>query len=139
MTINLQPDTRLECLVLGPLLTTSADGQFAGVAYLSTVSTSRSRELLDKALSSLLVAVAGDSEEATCLYKLHYEQRSGSASVDVDGAKVGLPHLPLDLAFNDSIMGRVREAWGSVTKDNEGARYMKFDDREGAVDDDRYD
>ena len=118
------------------------DGLFLGVVYLSTVSGPISRELLEKALSLLLAAVAGDSGDATYLYKLHYEQRGGLASVDVDGSVVSLPSLPLDLAFNDSVMDRVRAAWEVVTKGDEsaeGTEYMVFDDREGAVDDDRYD
>ncbi|KAL6857861.1 Rab proteins geranylgeranyltransferase component A [Amphichorda felina] len=112
------------------------------VIYLSTVFTSSSRGLLEKALSSLLAAVADDPGDVTYLYKLHFEQRGGSASVDVNGPVVGLPSLPVDLSFNDSVMDRVRAAWEVVMKGDEpaeGTEYMKFDDREGAADDDRYD
>lgn len=112
--------------------------------YLSTVSTSASRTLLEIALSSLLKAVAGlDEAPPPWLYKLRYTQVGDPASAnDVDGSVVSFPPLPLDLAFKDDVMGRVRSAWESVTKtegSDEGAEYMNFDDREGAVDDDRYD
>jgi hypothetical protein len=108
------------------------------------LSTPTSKTLLEKALSSLLAAVTGsDSESPTVLYKLSYEQTSGSStSVKVDGAIVDLPPLPLDLAFNDAVMGQVRAAWDAVTKGDEpdgSAEYMKFEDREGAVDDDNFD
>jgi len=114
------------------------------VVYLSTLLTPTSRNLLEKALSSLLAAVAnGESEAPSALYKLYYEQTSGSStSVDVDGAIVDFPPLPLDLAFNDAVMGQVRAAWDAVTKGDEpdgSAGYMKFEDREGAVDDDNFD
>ena len=108
------------------------------------MSTPASKTLLEKALSSLLAAVTdSDSESATVLYKLSYEQTNGSStSVNVDGAVVDLPPLPLDLAFNDAVMGQVRAAWDAVTKDDEpdgSVEYMKFEDREGAVDDDNFD
>lgn len=86
--------------------------------------------------------MADDPGDVTYLYKLHFEQRGGSASVDVNGPVVGLPSLPVDLSFNDSVMDRVRAAWEVVMKGDEpaeGTEYMKFDDREGAADDDRYD
>ena len=111
-----------------------ANNSSIGVVYLSTLSTPTSRILLEKALSS---------ESPTVRYRLSYEQTRGSStSVNVDGAVVDLPPLPLDLAFNDAVMGQVRAAWDAVAKGDEpdgSAEYMKFEDREGAVDDDNFD
>ncbi|ODA83248.1 hypothetical protein RJ55_01760 [Drechmeria coniospora] len=100
--------------------------------YLSTVSTPRSKDMLDAALSCLL---ATSPEPVGCLYKLRYDQKGGTGSFTVDGGcgTFGLP--PLDLAFNDSALASVREAWDMVVPNGEGD-YMQFNDREGAFDED---
>lgn len=88
-------------------------------------------------------ALPTQGQHPSCLYKLRYGQTGSSAtSTTVDGPIVSFPPLPLDLSFNDGVMGRIRSAWESVMKTDEsvdGAEYMNFEDREGAVDDDRYD
>lgn len=43
----------------------------------------------------------------------------------------------LGLAFDDSVLDPVREAWDMVTRDkvDKDAEYMQFEDREGVNDD----
>ncbi|KAF4124477.1 GDP dissociation inhibitor [Geosmithia morbida] len=114
------------------------------VIYLSTVSTPASKDVLDKALSSLLeAAVPSGQKPPPCLYKLSYEQTATTdrTNVDDDGPIVNIPPLPLDLSFNDGVMDCVQKAWESVKADDDThvSEYMKFDDREGAEDNDFYD
>lgn len=106
---------------------------------MSTMSTPKSKLLLEQALSLLSVAVSPDQEQPKCLYRLSYQQSSAATDVHVDGNTVNLPPLPLDLAFNDSVMDQVRAAWDVVTQGDEPAEdveYMNFDDREGVIDED---
>lgn len=96
-----------------------------------------SRGLLDKALTALL-ATSSDRNAVKPLYQLYYKQRDSPSSVNFDNNIIGLPALSLDVAFNDSVMDHVRAAWDAVTRGNEQgeSEYMKFENREGAVDDD---
>lgn len=111
---------------------------------MSTISSPNSKDLLEKALTSLLTAVSPDSEPPVVLYKLSYDQHSGgSTSTSVDGNVISFPVLPLDLAFNDNVMAQVKTAWDALPhkSDAEGAEgegYMNFEDREGAGDEDSY-
>lgn len=99
---------------------------------------------LEKALSSLLIAVDNNEAAPECLYQFYYEQGTSAATVvNVDGTIITLPLPSLDLAFNDSTLDPVHEAWKLVVADatgDDGVEYMKFEDREGASDyDDAYD
>lgn len=109
-----------------------------GVIYLSTISTTHSKALLEIALSSLLAAIAGPQEPPKSLYQLSYEQNSSPPSLDVDG-NVGTFAAPsLSLAFDDSVLDPVRQAWNMVAGDaaEEGVEYMVFEDREGVTEED---
>lgn len=113
------------------------------LVYLSTISTSSSKSLLTKALSSLLSAISPDSS-SPILYTLSYDQKSGGATTtSVDGNVITFPSVPLDLAFNDTVMEQVRTAWNAVVRKDaqrdESGEYMIFDDREGQGDEDVYD
>ncbi|KAF5718932.1 rab geranylgeranyl transferase component A [Fusarium mundagurra] len=114
-------------------------GQY--VIYLSTVCTTSAKSVLKKALSSLVAAVSKDQDASSPIYQVYYEQGSGSNSliVDRDVATFSLPSL--GLAFDDSILDSVHEAWKLITAESEGtpADYMQFEDREGGVDDDPFD
>lgn len=59
----------------------------------------------------------------------------------MDGNTATFPLPPVDLAFNDSVLDPVQEAWKMVLggSNEEDAEYMKFEDREGGGDDDAYD
>ncbi|KAH6887962.1 GDP dissociation inhibitor-domain-containing protein [Thelonectria olida] len=113
-------------------------GQY--VLYLSTVHDASSKSVLEKSVSSLVSAVHGD-EEASFIYQLYYTQCVGTSSaLVVDGNTATFPLPPVDLAFNDSILDSVHEAWNLVTAGPEGdVEYMKFEDRERNEDDDAYD
>ncbi|KAK5991108.1 Rab proteins geranylgeranyltransferase component A [Cladobotryum mycophilum] len=114
------------------------------VIYLSTVSSPNSQDHLGRALSSLLTAAKPGEQTAGPLYQLSYEQtgiNGASLSVEENIASFSLP--PLDLAFNDSVLGPVKEAWEFIMSDivsEEREDYMAFKDREGAeIDEDEFD
>lgn len=104
---------------------------------MSTPSHSQSRSLLDRALSSFLDAASSDGEPPKCIWRLHYEQAVGTGSLTVDNNIGTFGMLPPDLAFNDSVLIPVQQAWNMVAGTSEDTEeYMKFDDREGVNDDD---
>ncbi|KAF5612998.1 rab geranylgeranyl transferase component A [Fusarium subglutinans] len=114
-------------------------GQY--VIYLSTVYTKSAKSVLKRALSSLIAAVSKGQDESSSIYQVYYEQSGGpqSLGVDRDIATFSLPSL--GLAFDDSILESVHEAWKLINAQSEGtsAEYMQFEDREGVVDDDPFD
>ncbi|KPM37899.1 hypothetical protein AK830_g8669 [Neonectria ditissima] len=114
-------------------------GQF--VIYLSTVHDVLSKSILEKALSSLVAAVEGDDGVSRCIYQLYYDQCKGTPSLVLDDNTATFPLPPVDLAFNDSVLDPILEAWNMVMggSNEEGGEYMKFEDREGADDDDAFD
>lgn len=94
-------------------------------------------DFLDAALASLLTAVATDQEKLGTLFQLRYEQEGGGGSFTVDKKVGSFDLLPLDLAFDDSVLASVRQAWNVVMcEDASEQEYMKFEDREGAADED---
>jgi hypothetical protein len=109
-----------------------------GIIYLSTIPTANSKHLLQTASKALLTTQnAGQPTEA--LYQLYYEQRAGSGDLNVDGNIVTFPCPSISLAFDDSILQPVRQAWDTVglqDASTEGVRYMQFEDREKLDDDD---
>ncbi|KAF4979374.1 hypothetical protein FZEAL_4415 [Fusarium zealandicum] len=113
-------------------------GQY--VIYLSTVRTSSAKSILETALSSLLAVVTGSEESLSCLYQLYYEQSNGTNSLSVDGSTATFSSSSSSLAFDDSVLDSVREAW-NINTDISGNtdEYMKFEDREAGGDDDVYD
>lgn len=108
------------------------------IIYLSTIPTANSKHLLQTASKALLTSQnAGQPTEA--LYQLYYEQRAGSGDLNVDGNIVTFPCPSISLAFDDSILQPVRQAWDTVglqDASTEGVRYMQFEDREKLDDDD---
>jgi len=71
------------------------------------------------------------------LLRLQYEQSGGSTDLCAEDSVITLPGTPLSLAFDDSTLGPVKEAWKQVM--GEGAaesEYMSFPDREGEADED---
>ncbi|KAG9500138.1 hypothetical protein J7337_008606 [Fusarium musae] len=114
-------------------------GQY--VIYLSTVYTTSAKSVLNKALSSLIAAISKSQDVPSPIYQVYYEQSSGSNSLSVDRDIATFPPPPLGLAFDDSILDSVHDAWQLITAESEGtpADYMQFEDREGGVDDDPFD
>ncbi|KAH7158207.1 GDP dissociation inhibitor [Dactylonectria estremocensis] len=116
-------------------------GQY--VIYLSTVHNASSKSILEKALSSLVVTVRGGDEaipSPLSIYQLYYEQCRGTSSLVVNGNTATFPLPPVDLAFNDSVLDPIQEAWNTFLggSKEEDAQYMKFEDREGGDDEDPY-
>ncbi|RSL73317.1 hypothetical protein CEP54_000475 [Fusarium duplospermum] len=114
-------------------------GQYA--IYLSTVRTSSAKIVLEKTLSSLLAAVADGQQVPPCIYQLYYEQSIGASTLNVDGSVTTFSSSLSSLAFDDSLLDSVQQAWGLVTggPGQDEVEYMKFEDREGGGDDDAYD
>ena len=85
----------------------------------------------------------GQASSPKPLYQLYYEQSGyDTPSVDIDEQSAVFSLLPLDLAFNDSVLDPVRKAWELVmpdVTDEEAAEYMVFADREGADAEDEFD
>lgn len=80
--------------------------------------------------------VNGD-DNPKCLYQLFYKQSRGSTAIKTNSKIVQLPAPSLDLAFDDSVLESVHEAWkvavGPAAEDPE-TEYMVFADREPADD-----
>ncbi|TWU75143.1 Rab proteins geranylgeranyltransferase component A [Metarhizium rileyi] len=104
-----------------------------GTIYLSTISSSNSKSLLDKALSSFLDAIS-TPEPVKCLWRMSYEQTTGTGSFSAKESIGAFDPITADLAFNDSTLTAVNEACQFVGGVEE-EEYMKFDDREGVNDD----
>ncbi|RMJ10193.1 hypothetical protein CDV36_010191 [Fusarium kuroshium] len=114
-------------------------GQY--VIYLSTVRTWSAKIVLKKALSSLLAAVVDGQEVPPSIYQLYYEQSIGASTLNVDGSVATFSSSLSSLAFDDSLLDSVQQAWEIVTAGSgqDEVEYMKFEDREGGGDDDAYD
>ncbi|KAL3965021.1 hypothetical protein ACCO45_002025 [Purpureocillium lilacinum] len=107
------------------------------IVYLSTISDSSSKELLESALSSFLETLSPGQDQPKCLYRLSYEQRGGTGACSVDKTTGTFSPPPPHLAFDDSLLVSVRQAWDLVIGDSAAdTEYMQFEDREGAVDED---
>ncbi|OAA54187.1 rab proteins geranylgeranyltransferase component A [Cordyceps fumosorosea ARSEF 2679] len=113
------------------------------IVYLSTISTASSKALLETALLSLLHAATAVGGQAIpeVVYKLQYEQvgaKTPSLDVDEEGiVTFGAPVL--DLAFRDTTLQPVRQAWEKLTGlagEEADAEYYVFEDREGVDDED---
>jgi hypothetical protein len=105
----------------------------SGVVYFTTLATPTSKALLQSALDSLLSALGNSDETPSCLYQLYYQQSRGSSATKTDGKVLQLPAPSLGLAFDDSTLESVREAWKAVMgSEVEDSEYMVFSDREPA-------
>jgi len=83
------------------------------------------------------VGVTGDDVAPQVLYKLQYEQLSGSDTSEVDGPVFTFHAPSTSLSFNDSTLEPVHEAWKKVMGDAAAeSEYLSFEDREGAMEDD---
>lgn len=111
-----------------------------GAVYLSTIRTSSSKELLEKALDELLRAAGDETPAGKPLYRLSYEHSGVKQPSFATQGKTGIfSPLPLDLAFNDSTLAPVEQAWKFIVGETD-EEYMVFEDREGVNDeDDRFD
>lgn len=100
------------------------------VLYFTTRTCPLAKALLEAALESLLTAL----ESPQCLYQLYYQQSHGSTSIQSKGTLVHLPAPSLNLAFDDSTLESIHEAWKMVMdgkREDIDEEYMVFADREG--------
>jgi len=112
-----------------------------GVIYSSIQLPSPSgTKLLDAAINSFLDTVVEDPKPRV-LWSLRYSQQfdtSGIHQLDhkpqQSDSLIRFSSTSPDLAFDDSVLGEVMEAWKCISGDEDG--FMQFDDREvGAYDD----
>lgn len=126
----------LTCNYLVLYYHTTNRGHCLGVLYFVTPMTPSSTEALEKALASLLSALSHGEDKPEAIYKVAYQQAHAAASDSADASDT-LPSLPLDLAFSDTALGPVKDAWtkvmGQAAEDGDIV-YMKFEDREGVGD-----
>jgi hypothetical protein len=104
-----------------------------GVLYFTTLATPTSKALLQSALDSLLSALRNGDEIPKSLYQLYYQQLRGPTALKRDGNILQLPAPSLSLAFDDSTLESVREAWKVAmgpTAEEPETEYMVFTDRE---------
>ncbi|CAN8100312.1 unnamed protein product [Discula destructiva] len=113
------------------------------VLYLTTIHTPDSKSLVDKALTSVLAALANEEGRVPlCLYQLYYEQRFSTDSKVVGEGRIlnfGVP--PVSLAFEDGMLEPVQQVWQKLTSEaaeDESIQYMVFTDREGVGDDEDF-
>ncbi|KAB5528825.1 GDP dissociation inhibitor-domain-containing protein [Coniochaeta sp. 2T2.1] len=105
------------------------------VLCFTTLATPTSKALLQSALESLLSTFGSGDEGPKCLYQLYYQQSRGSTAIRTDGKVVHLPAPSLGLAFDDSTLDSVRQAWKTVMgadAEDPDTEYMVFSDREPA-------
>lgn len=114
----------------------------SGVLYFTTLATPASSSVLDNALASVLSAVAKDNggDPPQCVYQLRYDQschRRNPGSEDEDNVFT-FSSLPLDLAFNDTALDSVKDAWkkamGPFGANEAEPKYMDFENREDLED-----
>ncbi|MCJ1319549.1 Rab proteins geranylgeranyltransferase component A [Xylographa vitiligo] len=110
------------------------------VIYASTLeSGSDGFELLDIAIHKFFMTFAEEKRPST-LWRLQYSQHQlhqeheSQTEVNINDGVVTFTDSSTDLAFDDSILATVREAWTEISGNTEG--FMQFEDREiGAYDD----
>ena len=111
-----------------------------GVIYASTLQSGpQGFELLELAMQNFFMALA-EEKRPTVLWKLQYSQRQPAQEyesrpkVTINDGVISFAESSTDLAFDDSILIDVREAWNKISSDAAG--FMQFEDREvGAYDD----
>jgi len=119
---------------------------YQGVLYASTsLKGDAGFSLLNQAITSLL-AVVQEGTKPVVLYSMQYEQRSPSSRSFTPGSAnrswrsqkdthiITFPPVPLDLAFDDSVLENVRKAWEKIMG-AEAKDLMVFEDREAINDD----
>lgn len=113
-----------------------------GVIYLTTLAGSQSIQRLESALNDLLTAATpAGAATPVCLYKLQYEQsltaRKPENTVHGKVSTFAFPSPSLSLAFDDSCLAPVKDAWKLVMgADVPEDEYMVFQEREGVGEDD---
>ncbi|RFU30636.1 hypothetical protein B7463_g5691, partial [Scytalidium lignicola] len=103
------------------------------IIYVTSRYSSSSKARMEAAISTFLQK-AGDGD-AKLLYSVYYEQQRVSQTSSVEASTYRFPDPSLDLAFDDSILENVEQAWNMMIGGDEGdvdlPPFMQFDDRPG--------
>ncbi|KAF2277601.1 FAD/NAD(P)-binding domain-containing protein [Westerdykella ornata] len=108
------------------------------VLYASTSLTGESGFQLLKIAVDTLLHTVDIMPRPTVLWSMQFEQRSSSS--DEPAPAVGdqhvlkLPSSPLDLAFDDDVLDRVKSVWQQIVGED-GREFLVFEDREANADD----
>lgn len=112
--------------------------QYQGIIYATTRQSSGSRARLEAAISTFLQKA--EDGEAKLLFSVYYEQQRITETSSTEASTYKFPDPSLDLAFDDSMLENVEQAWNMVIGGSEGDEnlpaYMQFDDRPGMDADD---
>jgi hypothetical protein len=109
----------------------------SGILYASTsLASDRGRDLLNKAIDALLSTV--DTSAPEVLWSVQFQHRPSSGSdplaADLGDRVLRFPPPSMDLAFDDAVLGHVKEVWQKIMGD-EGGEFLSFQDREVYDDD----
>ncbi len=118
--------------------------------YASTTTVDEPKRRIETAVSQLLENIVAQStetdgiaqEKVEILFELYYEQSQDSAESIITETSCTLPSSSRDLAFDDSMLDNVGDAWRHVMKKVEteesklAAPYMVFKSREHFDEDD---
>lgn len=124
-----------------------ANSHDIGVLYASiSTSTDIGNGLLDHAIKRIIECVEMGGQPTEVLWSMRYQQRSQwSTAVSQDHTSrasarpdplvlkntMVFPSPTLDLAFDDSILEQVQEAWQKITAADPESDFMIFEDRQG--------
>ncbi len=124
-----------------------ANSHDIGVLYASiSTSTDIGYGLLDHAVERILECVETGEQPTEVLWSMRYQQRSqwstavsqdqpSKASPQPDPQELKntmvFPSPTLDLAFDDSILEQVQEAWQKINAADPESNFMIFEDRQG--------
>jgi Rab proteins geranylgeranyltransferase component A len=110
----------------------------AGVIYASVAGThDESFQILDRAVSALLNSI-DEQPKPHVLWKMQYQQRAYSPAGNPYNAEAGILELPTltdGIVLHDHVLDAVKEVWRKITGEAE-ENFMKFEARDGIVDDD---
>lgn len=106
---------------------------------MSTLHVGKAKERLEAAVTAL-VSSQGQEHTLEKLYSLFYVQSATQSQATAKDGIYTMPSSSLDLAFDDSLLDNVEDAWKSTLADGEDSdQFMTFEDREqmnGEDDDD---
>lgn len=100
------------------------------------------QSVLERAVNMLLASV---DAKASVLWSLRFTQLGNSFGENIPDVSrhpvservLSFPPPSLDLAFDDSVIDRVRTVWKMIMGDEvDDSQFLQFEDREGALDDD---
>lgn len=109
------------------------------ILYASVGASESTGQALIKAALHAVLQTIDESPSPEVLWQIHYQQhspRAGSQAVtESDSRSIVFPSSSSDLAFDDSVLDRVKDAWEMITAgDEQRGNFLSFDKREQEVD-----